>query len=70
MRKLQCFLQLIEDVEREKGDLPFVVLPIIEKAVPSQSSASHAFHLLELLYGMAAGGLTVVPKELVPRGNE
>ena len=41
--KLERSTHFVEDFEREKGDLAFVIVAIIEKTIPANAVACHAF---------------------------
>jgi len=54
-----------ENFQRKKGDLAFVIAPIIVKPVTANSATGHAFDLLNFDEGKIIGRATVMPKVVV-----
>ncbi|HXI69984.1 MAG TPA: hypothetical protein VNN22_06455 [Verrucomicrobiae bacterium] len=53
----------------EKGDLAFVIFPVVEKTVASQAASGNTFQLRHLYNRIFGGGLTVAPEEIMTRRN-
>ena len=62
--------ELVEDLQREEGDLVFVILFEVEESVAADATASHALDLVHLQNRVLAGGLSVVAKEVVARRDK
>ena len=61
--------KLIENVEREKRDLAFVIVFKIEVTIAANSASSEAFHHGHFDHGMRVRLATVMANEIVPRRN-
>lgn len=58
--------ELIENLEREKRDLPFVVFAVIEEAITADTVTGHAFHFGNFDDGIIVRCTAVMAEEIVP----
>lgn len=49
----------------KEGDLSFIRLPVIEKAIATNSMTRDTLNAINLSHGMVAGRLVIVPEEVV-----
>jgi hypothetical protein len=63
--KVQFTAELVQDFQREKSDLAFVILFEVEESVAADATASHALDLVHLYHWILAGRLSVMAKEVV-----
>jgi len=61
--------EVIENFDREEGDLSFVAFPIIEEAIASNAATSDAFDFWDFDGRMIVGRAAVVAKEIVAVRN-
>jgi hypothetical protein len=62
--------QPFENLERKKGDLSLVIVPVIVKSVAANSVAGDALNLLHLNQGIIVRRFTVMAKIVVARRNK
>jgi hypothetical protein len=70
VRQGKVLRQFFKNFEREKRDLSFVVVPVIVKAVSTNSVAGDAFDLRDLDQRMIIRGAAVMTKLIESRGNK
>jgi FdhD protein len=66
---LQFAAKLVKNIEREKSDLPFVIVFMIKIAITPQATAGYAFDRRNLDHGKLARLLPVVSDKIVAAGN-
>jgi hypothetical protein len=57
------------DLPGKEGDLPLIVILVVEESVPTQAAPGDTLDGSDLDDWFFAGRSTVVPKEVVPRRN-
>src|SRR5689334_20792019 len=66
---LQCAAKFVEDVEREKCDLSFVIFPVIEITVAAKAASGDAFNARDFDHWKVVGFAPVVPDKVMGARN-
>ena len=61
--------QLVENLEREKCDLPFVIVPVIEEPIAAEAAPGHTFDQWNFDNRMIVRFAAMMTKVVVPRRN-